>query len=217
MKKYLPVLKQCKLFDGIDENQLLDMITCLHGKTNQYSKGSFIFQEGDPIQYVGVVLSGSVQIIQEDISGNRNVMIILQPSQLFAEVFSCAHIFTMPVSVVALSDCEVLLLNCKHIFMDNSCQFHNQLMKNLLQEIAQKNLILNQKIRYMSQKTTQEKLMTYLSDQAKQQGKREFVIPHNRQSLADYLGVDRSAMSYEISKLKKAGKIDTKGSWFIIK
>ena len=90
-------------------------------------------------------------------------------------------------------------------------------MKNFVQGMAQKNLELSRKIRYMSQKTTKEKLMAYLSDQAKQQGSREFVIPHNRQSLADYLGVERSAMSAEIGKLKKAGRIDTHGSWFCLK
>lgn len=217
MEKYLSVLTQCPLFKGIEKNQLHDMVTCLHGKIIKFSKGSTIFQEGDPIQTVGVVLLGNVQIIQEDISGNRNVMTILQPSELFAEVFSCANILTMPVSVIALTDCEVLLLDCRHIFTHDSCHFHNQLMKNLLRVMAKKNLMLSQKMRYMSQKTTQEKLMAYLYDQAKQQGKREFVIPHNRQSLADYLGVERSAMSFEISKLKKAGKIDTKGSWFCIK
>ena len=98
-----------------------------------------------------------------------------------------------------------------------SCRFHNQLLKNLLQGMAQKNLALTRKIRYMSQKTTKDKLMAYLLDQAKQQDSREFVIPHNRQSLADYLGVERSAMSAEISKLKKSGQIDTHGSWFCLK
>ena len=89
-------------------------------------------------------------------------------------------------------------------------------MKNLLQGMAQKNLALSQKIRYMSQKSTKEKLMAYLLDQAKQHGSTEFVIPYDRQALADYLGVERSAMSAEIGKLKKSGQIDTKGSWFSI-
>jgi CRP-like cAMP-binding protein len=91
------------------------------------------------------------------------------------------------------------------------------MMKNLLQGMAQKNMVLSRKIRYMSQKTTKEKLMAYLSDQAKQQGSTEFVIPYDRQTLADYLGVERSAMSAEISKLKSSGLIDTKGSWFCLK
>ena len=125
----------------------------------------------------------------------------------------------MPVSVIAVTDSEVLLLDCRRVFTScsNACHFHSVLMKNLLQEMAQKNLALTRKIRYMSQKTTKEKLMAYLLDQAKQQGSKEFVIPHNRQSLADYLGVERSAMSAEISKLKRSGQIDTHGSWFCLK
>ena len=124
----------------------------------------------------------------------------------------------MPVSVIAVKDSAVLLLDCRRVLTScsNSCHFHNRLMKNLLQGMAQKNLALSQKIRYMSQKSTKEKLMAYFLDQAKQHGSTEFVIPYNRQALADYLGVERSAMSAEISKLKNSGQIDTKGSWFSI-
>ena len=159
-----------------------------------------------------VVLLGTVQVVQEDYYGNRSVMTVLQPGESFAEVFSCAGFEVMPVSVMAVTDSEVLLLDCRCVLTtcSRSCHFHSLLMKNMLEGMAQK-------IQYMSKRTTREKLMAYLSNQAKQQGSKEFVIPHNRQSLADYLGVERSAMSAEISKLKKAGKIDTHGSWFCLK
>ena len=166
-----------------------------------------------------VVLLGTVQVVQEDYYGNRSVMTVLQPGESFAEVFSCAGFEVMPVSVMAVTDSEVLLLDCRCVLTtcSRSCHFHSLLMKNMLEGMAQKILSLTQKIQYMSKRTTREKLMAYLSNQAKQQGSKEFVIPHNRQSLADYLGVERSAMSAEISKLKKAGKIDTHGSWFCLK
>lgn len=162
--------------------------------------------------FQGVVLLGTVQVVQEDYYGNRSVMTVLQPGESFAEVFSCAGFEVMPVSVMAVTDSEVLLLDCRCVLTtcSRSCHFHSLLMKNMLEGMAQK-------IQYMSKRTTREKLMAYLSNQAKQQGSKEFVIPHNRQSLADYLGVERSAMSVEISKLKKAGKIDTHGSWFCLK
>lgn len=162
--------------------------------------------------FQGVVLLGTVQVVQEDYYGNRSVMTVLQPGESFAEVFSCAGFEVMPVSVMAVTDSEVLLLDCRCVLTtcSRSCHFHSLLMKNMLEGMAQK-------IQYMSKRTTREKLMAYLSNQAKQQGSKEFVIPHNRQSLADYLGVERSAMSAEISKLKKAGKIDTHGSWFCLK
>ena len=219
MKKYFEILLQCPLFQGIKIKDINTMIHCLNGKTIDVTKGNPIFLEGDPVQFIGVVLSGTVQVIREDYYGNRSVIAVLQSSELFAEVFPCAGIKNMPVSVIALTDTEVLLLDSRHIFesCSKSCHFHNLLIKNLLQGMAQNNLALTRKIRYMSKKTTQEKLMAYLSDQAKQQGSREFVIPHNRQSLADYLGVERSAMSAEISKLKKSGLIDTRGAWFYLR
>ena len=169
--------------------------------------------------FQGVVLLGTVQVVQEDYYGNRSVMTVLQPGESFAEVFSCAGFEVMPVSVMAVTDSEVLLLDCRCVLTtcSRSCHFHSLLMKNMLAGMAQKTLSLTQNIQYMSKRTTREKLMAYLSNQAKQQGSKEFVIPHNRQSLADYLGVERSAMSAEISKLKKAGKIDTHGSWFCLK
>jgi CRP-like cAMP-binding protein len=219
MEHFFENLLYCPLFNGIEQSDLHAMIKCLNGKTVHIPKGSPVFIEGSPAQFVGVVLSGTVQVVREDYYGNRSVLTILPPGELFAEVFSFAGLETMPVSVIAIKDSHVLLLDCKRVLTScsNSCHFHNLLLKNLLQEMAQKNMALSQKIRYMSQKTTKEKLMAYLLDQAKQHGCSEFTIPFDRQALADYLGVERSAMSAEISKLKNSGQIDTKGAWFSLK
>ena len=219
MEKFTKILSQCPLFDGMELSDKNSMIACLDGKTIAVSKGTPVFLEGAPARFVGVVLSGTVQVVREDYYGNRSIMTILQPGKLFAEAFSFAGLETMPVSVIAAKDSEVLLLDCRRVVTScsNSCQFHSLLMKNLLQEMAQKNLALSQKIQYMSQKSTKEKILAFLLDQAKQHGSTEFVIPYDRQALADYLGVERSAMSAEISKLKNSGQIDTKGSWFCLK
>lgn len=218
MNQFFEILSQCPLFDGIEQSDLNSMIACLNGKTIDVPKGSPVFLEGSPARFAGVVLAGSVQVVREDYYGNRSIMDILQPGELFAEVFSFAGLETMPVSVIAIKDSKVLLLDCRRVLTtcSNSCHFHSLLMKNLLQGMAQKNLALSRKIRYMSQKTTREKLIAYLLDQAKQQGSAEFVIPFDRQALADYLGVERSAMSAEIGKLKNSGQIDTKGAWFCL-
>ena len=175
-----------------------------------------MFLEGDPAEFVGVVLSGKVQIVRTDYYGNRSVLTVVSPGGLFAEAFACAGAKVLPVSAMALQTCTVLLLDCQRVLTgcSNACPFHSRLVRNLLQGIAQKNLMLTRKIRCMSRKTTQEKLMEFLLEQAKQQGSAEFVIPYDRQALADYLGVERSAMSAEISKLKKAGRIDCSGSRF---
>lgn len=219
MKDFYEILLKCPLFHGIESSDLNSMMACLDGKTIDVAKGNPVFLEGAPARYVGVVLSGAVQVVREDYYGNRSVMTVLQPGELFAEAFSFAGLETMPVSVIAIKDSKVLLLDCRRVLTScsNSCHFHGLLMKNLLQGMAQKNLALSKKIRYMSQKSTKEKLMAYLLDQAKQHKSAEFVIPYDRQALADYLGVERSAMSAEIGKLKKSGQIDTKGAWFCIK
>ncbi|MDO5381250.1 MAG: Crp/Fnr family transcriptional regulator [Eubacteriales bacterium] len=219
MKDFFEILSQCPLFHGIEQSDLNSMISCLDGKTIHVPKGNPVFLEGSPARFVGVVLSGTVQVVREDYYGNRIIMTILQPGELFAEVFSFAGLETMPVSAIAIKHSEILLLDSSRILTpcSNSCHFHSLLLKNLLQGMAQKNLELSRKIRYMSQKSTKEKLMAFLLDQAKQHKSTEFVIPYDRQALADYLGVERSAMSTEIGKLKKSGEIDTKGAWFCIK
>jgi CRP-like cAMP-binding protein len=219
MEKYFDILLKCSLFKGIERSELNSMLACMDYKTIEVLKGSPVFLEGDPVQFVGVVLSGAVQVIREDYYGNRSVLTILNPGELFAEVFSCAGLDTMPVSVIAQKDSELLLLDCRRVLSGDPgiCHFHSLLVNNLLKELAQKNLALNQKIQYMSQKKTKEKLLAFLLEQAKQHGSSEFVIPYDRQALADYLGVERSAMAAEIGKMKKSGQIDTRGSWFCLK
>ena len=216
MEEYFDILSQCPLFAGISRQELGQMLSCLGGKITGIAKGNPVFLEGAPAEFVGVVLDGKVQILRTDYYGNRSVLTVVSPGGLFGEAFACAGVETLPVSAIALQTCTVLLLDCKRVLTgcSNACPFHSRLVRNLLQGIAQKNLILTRKIRCMSQKTTQEKLMEFLLEQAKQQGSAEFVIPYDRQALADYLGVERSAMSAEISKLKKAGRIDCSGSRF---
>ena len=157
-----------------------------------------------------------MQILREDYYGNRSILSVIHPAQLFAEVFVCAGLESMPVSVIAASDCRIMLLDCRKVLTtcQNSCVFHNRLIRNLLHIMAAKNLMLNQKLELTSRRTTREKLMTYLTQEAKHAGSNCFTIPFDRQQLADYLGVDRSAMSTELGKLKKEGRLDFHKSSF---
>lgn len=216
MEEYFTLLSRCPLFQGIDRQSLGAMLQCLGGWEKTISRGDPVFLEGEPASHMGVVLSGGVQVVQQDYYGNRSVLSVLQPGDTFGEVFACAGLTTLPVSVLAAKDSRVLLLDCRRMITlcPNTCGFHSRLIQNLLQLMARKNLEFTRKIRTMSQKTTRDKLLSYLLSQAKAQGASQFVIPLDRQALADYLGVERSAMSAEISKLKKAGVLDTKGSWF---
>ena len=216
MEEYFAVLTQCPLFTGITAPELSEMLRCLNGRVVHAAKGSPVFLEGDPAEFVGVILSGSVQVIRDDFYGNRSVLTAVAPGGLFGEAFACADLEALPVSVIAQQYSTVLLLDCKRVLSgcSGACGYHSILVRNLLRGIVQKNLALTRKIRCMSRKTTREKLMEYLLDQAKQRGSAEFVIPYDRQALADYLGVERSAMSAEISKLKKAGIIASSRSRF---
>jgi len=210
------ILSRCPLFAGVNEGDLEAMAQCLNGKEMILAKGQPVFLEGEKAQFVGVVLAGAVQIVKDDYWGHRSVMGMAESGVFFAEAFSCAGEITLPVSAFALQDSRVILFDCKKVLTvcSHACPFHQKLVQNLLMILARKNLALSQKIQVMSQKTTREKLMAYLIDQAKQKHADAFVIPYDRQGLADYLSVERSAMSAEISKMKKEGLIDTKGSWF---
>lgn len=216
MKRYLNILKQCTLFSQISEEDLLSMLRCLNARICNYEKNQVIFMEGEPAKTVGIVLSGSVSVVRDDYYGNRTIVAHIEPTFLFGETFACANIQNMPVSVVSESSSMIMLIDCKRILTvcSHSCRFHHHLIHNLLQVVATKNLLLNQKIEITSQKTTREKLMSYLLFQAKKNNSAAFSIPYDRQALADYLGVERSAMSAEISKLRKEGIIECKKNMF---
>lgn len=216
MKKYFDLLMKNPLFGGISCEDLGSLLTCLNAKTVVFPKGAPVFLEGDPAGSIGFVLEGSVQIVRDDFFGNRSLLTVAEKGELFGESYACANVETMPVSGYAVQESRILWLECRKMLTvcSNACHFHTTLVKNLLQVVAHKNLLLGRKIQFMSQKTTQEKLMAYLLDQAKQKGNSEFSIPLSRQALADYLGVKRSAMSAELSKLRAAGILESKGSSF---
>ena len=211
MKKYLEVLKNCPLFKNISEDNLLTMLSCLGAKTEIFDKKYTIMAEGTPAKYIGIVLSGSAQIIQVDYYGNRSILSSLEPSQVFAEAFAAAEIKSIPVSIVANEPSEIMFIDCTHIMhtCSNNCGFHNQLIFNLMQDIAAKTILFHQKIEIISKRSTREKLLTYLSFYSKKTGSASFDIPYDRQELADYLEVDRSGLSAEISKLRSEGLLNS--------
>lgn len=216
MEKYFDLLLTNPLFAGIDRESLGSLLGCLAARSQRFAKGEPVFLEGDMAGNIGFVLVGAVQIVRDDFFGNRSLLMPVQAGELFGEAYACAGLDTLPVSGYAAQDCAVLWLACRKMLTvcTNACGFHNTLVQNLLQVVAQKNLQLGRKIQLMSKKTTREKLMAYLLDQAKQRGVAEFTIPLDRQGLADFLGVERSAMSAELSKLRALGVLETKGSCF---
>lgn len=210
MKKYLETLRKCPLFFGIEESDLIKMLGCLGAKTEHFDKKYTIFAEGSPAKYIGIVLSGSAQIIQVDYFGNRSILGEIETSQAFAEAFACAAVRSLPVSVIANEPCEIMLIDCNHILhtCSNNCGFHQQLIYNLMKDLAIKTIMFHQRMEVTSKRSTREKLMSYLMLQAKKAESNSFDIPFDRQELADYLEVDRSGLSAEISKMKKEGIIN---------
>ena len=218
MKKYISVLKNCGLFNDIEDENLIAMLGCLGAKVITVRKNEAIFQEGTNAKFLGIILSGAVQMVQDDFYGNRTIVTQIEENRIFGESFACAGVTSLPVSFIASKDCEIMLIDCGRITNTccNACAFHKQVIFNLLQLVAKKNLDFHQKIEITSKRTTREKLMAYLLSVAKQTGSNSFSIPYDRQGLADYLGVERSAMSAEISKLRGDGIIECQKNQFTI-
>ena len=210
LKKYLEIIKKCPLFNTIEEDDLLRMLHCLGARVEFFDKKYTIMAEGTPAKYIGIALSGSVHMVQVDYYGNRTIVSSIDPPNIFAEAFACAEERSLPVTLVADEPCEIMLIDCSHTLhtCHNNCGFHQRLIFNLMKEIAKKTLLFHQKIEITSKRSTREKLMSYLMIMAKNEGNNTFSIPFDRQELADYLEVDRSGLSVEISKLKKEGIID---------
>ncbi len=208
--KYDDIIKKTSLFKNIPDESLDELLRCMNVSEKIFKKDEFIFNAGDAADTVGIVLSGCIYIIHEDYWGNRNILTTIKKGGLFGEAFSFSSVSSLPVSAYAHEDSSLLLIDCKKIFTTcpSSCSFHVQLIKNMLEILAVKNLHLTQKIQYLTQKSTRNKVLLYLSDYAVNSGKNTFEIPFNRQELADYLSVDRSALSNILCKMRDEGIID---------
>ena len=218
MKKYIDILRRCSLFNHIEDENLIALLGCLDAKVEAFGKKYTIFAEGNPAKHIGIMLSGKAQVIRNDYNGNRSIVSGIEQAEMFGEAFACAELDAIPVAIIANEPCEVMFINCHRLMNSctNACSFHQQIIFNLMKELAIKNLMFHQRIEITSQRSTRDKLMTYLLMQAKKNRKSSFTIPFNRQELADYLEVDRSGLSTEIGKLTKEGIISCSRNHFEI-
>ncbi len=207
MKINLDLMQKIELFGGISASELDILLKCLSVKTLPFKKGDVVLELGQPLNKIGIVISGEVQVVKEDYYGNRNILAHFCESEFFGESFACVQVKALPVSVIASVDSEILFIDVARLTAPCSaaCGFHITLIQNFLRAVSKKNIALTQKIEITSKRTTREKLLSYLSAQAQAAGESRFVIPFSRQDLADYLGVERSAMSAELSKLRNEG------------
>lgn len=217
LPEHIDTIAASNLFSDISHAQIKEILPCLGAKTRTYAADNFILHEGDTTTQVHMILSGTATIIREDWWGNRNIIANLSAADTFAESYACTS-SPLSVSVVARTDTCVLSLNTRLILTgcSSACGFHAQLINNLVLAMAQNNLRLNNKLTYLSQRSTREKLVAYLSDESKRAGKANFTIPFNRQQLADYLSVNRSAMSNELCKMRDEGILSFSKSTFTL-
>lgn len=206
-------LTQTSLFSGISQADLSALLSCLAAVERRYSKGAVILAEGEPTQWMGLVLEGRAIISCADVWGKSSILGFAEPGAVFGEAYACVPGEALLISVCAAEETRVLFLNVGKLLTvcGNACPFHARLIRNLLSISAGKNLQLSRRIFHTTPKSIRGRLQSYFSECAKKSGSLTFSLPFNRQQLADYLGVDRSAMSSELSKMQRDGLIQVQG------
>ncbi len=204
--KYMEILNNCVLFNGLTEDEINMFFSSVSHGIRAYKKGEFIMHAGDKTESLGLLLNGSALVVQEDVWGNRNIITNLKCCDFFGEVFASLGNIPLNVSVEANEDCQVLFINMSSVFSsDYLCK--SKINYNLIKILSRKILVYNDKVTHLSKRKTKDKILSYLSAESVRCGSFEFDIPFNRRELADYLCVERSAMTVELLNLQKAGII----------
>lgn len=212
-------ISKTAIFRGVTGSETEAMLQCLHAYSKTYGKDETVYRTGDHIDSMGLILWGSVNIEQGDVWGRISIIDNIGRGQVFAETYACMPGEPLMVDVIAAEETEILFLNAERVLTTcpSSCTFHSRLIRNLLAVMAGKNLNLTRKIGHITPRSIRERLLSYLSLQAIRQGRYRFEIPFNRQQLADYLCVDRSAMSNELSKMRREGLLEFEKNRFCLK
>lgn len=216
-KEIMPKIITSGLFSGISPQEAETMINCLSPRLLKFKKNSAVLSLGEKVSSMGIIVEGCVHIVRDDFWGNRNILSKAVQGDLFAEVYACSG---LPLEVGVFAECntEVLFLSVEKILKPcgSACSFHSKLIQNLLRVTAAKNLAMNAKLAHITQRSTRDKLFSYLSAESIKSGSPEFTIPFNRQELADYLSVDRSAMSNELCKMRDEGLLSFEKNHFTL-
>lgn len=216
MKEFVPVLKRTKLFSGVGEDEITAMLSCLGARLRTFKKGEYVLRQGERLEDILVLAKGSLHIQRDDYWGKRSILGHIGIGEVFGEAYIAPESGTLLNDVVALEDSSVFFFDVKRVITtcSSACRFHTLVVQNLFFAISEKNRGLVQKLDYMSRRTTREKLISYLSEEAKKQNSPSITIPFNRQQLADYLSVDRSAMSNELCKMRDDGLLEFEKNHF---
>ncbi|MDR1831842.1 MAG: Crp/Fnr family transcriptional regulator [Fusobacteriaceae bacterium] len=217
MKITEELLAQLDLFADVFPYDLQKLAQSKFLSGKKYPKGSDIFTVGDPVRAIGVVVSGKIRIYRDDFMGNRAILAELCPGDTFAEAFVCAGVKTFPVNVSAKEKTEILFFDYDKFSKAYPADVViGRVSKNLAFLMAQKNIYLNEKNHFLAKRTIREKILSFLTREAQKQNSPTFVIPFNRQELADYLSVERSALSVQLGKLRAEKVLDFHKNGFTI-
>lgn len=211
-------LANTQLFRGISESEIEELLLCLGAHDRSFQKGDVIFRAGSPVDEFGLVLSGSVNIVVNLYWGNSIIIGHMGKGEVFAENYAAVPGKELLCDVVACEDTHVLFLKMQSVMTTcrMGCAYHNRIIQNMLRISAQNNLNMSSRMMHTASKSLRERLLSYLSEQALERGSAHFTIPFNRQQLADYLAVNRSAMSNELSKMQEEGLITFRKNEFIL-
>ena len=210
MEEFVPVLKRTKLFSGVGDEDILTMLNCLGARLRTYKKGEYVLRQGEHLGDILVLAEGSLHIQIDDYWGNRSILGHIGVGEIFGEAYVAPESGALMNDVIAARDSAVFFFDARRVITtcSSACRFHTMVVQNLFFAISEKNRGLVRKLGHMSRRTTREKLLSYLSEEAKRQGSADFTIPFNRQQMADYLSVDRSAMSNELCKMRDEGLLE---------
>ena len=219
MKNFIGILKKTKLFRGIGERDIEAMLSCLDAQIRKYRKGEYVFRAGEFGGKISVLVEGELHIQNDDYWGNRSIVGRVGVGEMFGEAYSVPGGEVMANDVVAQTDTTVIFFDVNRILCvcSSACAFHSAVVRNLFFAISEKNRRLVDKMGHITKRTTREKLLSYLSSEAKKNGSSCFEIPFNRQQLADFLSVDRSAMSSELCRMRDDGILSFKKNHFELK